>query len=673
MKNRINLKIKNLIMRERRVKRGIFFTLAIAFLVIPLLLLVSFYMNQSKTEITDESEKIRCEELHYWIEDVKRDLQRAVVIFGRRAAIYAIGQVVEKGQGFENYKFNCNKMCGVNCENFIYTENGSEAAISELVLCGTLYGENVTYMVNHTLREWIERILLHGRRMHFLTNMSLKEIKVIPKDAWNFAIIIENEISSKDERGMCFYRETPTSVISITPIIGLEDPLYPLNTNAQIIKYIYNCSMTINLNRVIGNGTNGNGTSTGTAVLYSNLGGENLYDKVCGVPNKENKIIVFDQAYGLINNPTIKECLDKFAGVIDYQDVGGDPNITSTYVYGTHDLNLTEGVCIWIRNSPSKHTVLRGISLEELNVSSCYGISDIDTYGLNCSERYPPGGSFFDRLDGNYFLGSKYLNQSKQFFNETRIGIESIVDIYELISHEISINENASWVDYLYWQNIYGEEIQGICNTFGYKFRLDCQHMEKYNITEQTSTTTSTTTTTTITTSITTTTITTTTTTISTTTIQTTTIATTTTTMVACSTYDTCVNCINNNCVWNIKVIHIPPPEGPDIIEWCDESCSGLATWCAPPNSCGGFTTTTTTTMTTTTTTISTTTTTLVCYDSDGGQNYYTYGYVLRYGLYYYDYCITSSRLREYYCSGNNVYSTTYYCGYNQCIDGRCI
>lgn len=656
MKKRTNLKI-------RRRRKGIFFTLAVAFLVIPLLLLLSFYINQSRSEITDESEKMRCEELHYWIEDVKRDLQRAVVIFGRRAAIYAIGQVVEKGDGFENYKFHCNKMCGVDCENFRYAENGSEAAISELVLCGTLYAQNVTYMVNHTLREWIERILQHGQRMHFMTNMTLKEIKVIPKDAWNFAIIIENEISSKDEREMCFYRETPASVISITSIIGLEDPLYPLNTNAQIIKYLHNCSITINLSRVIGNGTSGNGTGTGIVVLYSNLGGGSLYDKVCGVPNKEDKIIVFDQGYGLINNPTIKDCLNEFAGVVDYQDVGGDPNITSAYVYGTRNLNLTEGICIWIENSYAKHNVLRGISLEEMNISSCYEISNIEIYGLNCSQRYSSGGSFFDRLDGNYFLSEKYYTQSKEYFNETDIGIESIVDIYELIYHGISINENATWIDYLYWQNIYGEEIPGICNPYGYKLRLDCQHIGKYNITI--STTPVTTTTTSIATSTTST---------STTTTSTSTTISTTTTL-PCENYYSCEDCTSSGCVWNIYVG--TPPFFEDGNEWCGSSCSLLANTCKYSiTDCLQFTTTSTTlttTTTATTTTRTTTTTTVICYDSDGGRNYYVEGYVLRYGLYYYDYCVSSNVLREYYCVGNDVYSTTYNCGYYRCVDGRCI
>ncbi|MEM4347016.1 MAG: hypothetical protein QW802_00290 [Candidatus Altiarchaeota archaeon] len=140
-----------------------------------------------------------------------------------------------------------------------------------------------------------------------------------------------------------------------------------------------------------------------------------------------------------------------------------------------------------------------------------------------------------------------------------------------------------------------------------------CQGPGNSNCDKLTTTTTSTTTTsvtTTTTTSTTTSTITTTKMSTTTTTSSTTTTTTsTTTTTIPCYTYDSCNDCVSHSCVWNIRIVHVPPPEGPEIIEWCAESCLGLATWCAPPNSCGGFITTTTTT-TTSTTTVTTTTTT---------------------------------------------------------------
>ena len=79
---------------------------------------------------------MRCDELHYFVEDVKKDLDRAMSVFGRRAAVYAINYAVTQGTPLGDYEYQ-------NCTPFLFDGNGSEAAIAELVVCGTLNGNNV--------------------------------------------------------------------------------------------------------------------------------------------------------------------------------------------------------------------------------------------------------------------------------------------------------------------------------------------------------------------------------------------------------------------------------------------------------------------------------------------------------------------------------------------------
>ncbi|MCK4491922.1 MAG: hypothetical protein KAU03_04815, partial [Candidatus Altiarchaeales archaeon] len=43
-------------------------------------------------------------------------------------------------------------------------------------------------------------------------------------------------------------------------------------------------------------------------------------------------------------------------------------------------------------------------------------------------------------------------------------------------------NENATWVDYLYWQNESGCNAIGVCKGGGYEFKLDCTHAYKYQV-----------------------------------------------------------------------------------------------------------------------------------------------------------------------------------------------
>ena len=127
-------------------KKGYFFTIATIILMIPLIYLISFYSHISQTQMDDTIARIRCDELHYFVEDFDRDMERAVSIFGRRAAIYTINYTIETGKGLKDYEFTCTSQCGVNCSKFHFDTNGSEAAIGELILCGTIFGNNVTYM-----------------------------------------------------------------------------------------------------------------------------------------------------------------------------------------------------------------------------------------------------------------------------------------------------------------------------------------------------------------------------------------------------------------------------------------------------------------------------------------------------------------------------------------------
>ena len=85
-----------------------------------------------------------------------------------------------------------------------------------------------------------------------------------------------------------------------------------------------------------------------------------------------------------------------------------------------------------------------------------------------------------------------------------------------------------------------------------------------------------------------------------------------------------------------------------------------------------------TTTSSTTTITTSTTSTTTVkpsCFDSDGGLNALTPGYVqTANGSLYFDYCATNIIVNEYYCANNNVAYSFLDCPANyRCSGGACI
>jgi len=507
-------------------RKGFLFTIATIILIIPLIYLVSFYSGVSETQMEDTIGRIRCDELHYYVEDVKRDMGRAVTIFGRRAAANAIEDVIQTGVPLRDYTFQCTPQC--DCDKLIYPENGSEAAIAELIVCGTLHGENVTNMQDNTLPGWIERITEEGELMRFDVNITPFEIKVIPKDAWHFAIIIENKVRFSDKEGLCFYTENIMTAISNTSIIGLEDPLHLLENKER--KYILDCEDPVLPRTMAGCGVNGSGISGGLAVLYStDISDMNAYREYCRgesdiAPSDEelaNQVFVLNQAPGLLCAASgMKECFNAsmprhFGAIIAYEELTAGQwaqcDITVPWIMGTGDLDdvnpphhggdpdpecfngsfIESGDCIMVLTVEAcdMYYVFFGYGSTDVN-TSCYYVSDIEEhYNPECSssERYSNGPCFFDRLDGNLNLSERYVDQANETFGTTLIGIESFVDIYTLynlenLGYDVVVNSTYSWIDYLYWQNITGCDVVGYCEADNYSFNLDCPHAHKYNL-----------------------------------------------------------------------------------------------------------------------------------------------------------------------------------------------
>ncbi|MEM5879528.1 MAG: hypothetical protein QXU74_03490 [Candidatus Aenigmatarchaeota archaeon] len=91
------------------------------------------------------------------------------------------------------------------------------------------------------------------------------------------------------------------------------------------------------------------------------------------------------------------------------------------------------------------------------------------------------GASFLDRLEGKYFVQSKYFKQKP-------IGLESFVNKDKMLSTGLSINTSATNVDYLYFSNsnVRAYSISGMPSNF----RLDNEttiegktHLQIYNVT----------------------------------------------------------------------------------------------------------------------------------------------------------------------------------------------
>ena len=340
----------------------------IVFIMI-LVALILFYSEIHKKETKDASAMIRCDELHYFVEGVKEDLSRELEISGRRSAIYTIDVIGEYTRQqmkptpvcsnyvcwFSNDTYTCQQVISVSECTFNGTPptnttqlNGVEAAIAEMIIDGTLYSNESDFMINHTISQWISKIENKGREMGINTTITLTDITIIPFDGWQFLIVPTLRFNVSERTGQCYY-DDEVSTYSLAQTMGLEDPLFSLYVTIPIFsRYMCPCTEMEDTNITgcadkvsetsiitIGCGNAGNKSGSGSVVFCSTLPSGCSGGSICNATNKGEKILVIDTNFGVINNPNVTDCINGFAGVINYQNLAVSGNITIPWITGT--------------------------------------------------------------------------------------------------------------------------------------------------------------------------------------------------------------------------------------------------------------------------------------------------------------------------------------------------
>ncbi|MEM2918387.1 MAG: hypothetical protein QXY62_02680 [Candidatus Altiarchaeota archaeon] len=345
--------------------KGYFYTAITAALILISLLIIFFYSQTTELEIESMQKRISTDSLHYFVENLKVDYQNALEISGNRAITVLIGRILNSSENFAEYEMH-------QCNFFKYKTKGSQSAISELMLCGTLNGEKVSEMDNITLLNWTQRM----SRINDITieNLTIEDISIAMRNSWDIVIASSVYLSARDKANISNFNGI-LNVAQEISVEGFEDPLYYIKTNdSDLIRKFKKCD----------NFTTVNGT--------------------------------------IINT--------------------------------------------WISEK-------------------CYHSSN-DSYNAS---------SFFDRLDGKLNLSEKYATQSKIYFGNYEIGIESFVNLTEFFRHNLSLNfkDNKTyetWIDYLYWQGIEGNcrvnftINYAINETHNITFSIDQAHAVKYNISD---------------------------------------------------------------------------------------------------------------------------------------------------------------------------------------------
>ena len=209
-RNTINLRVENLILLNKKT-RGLFYSLAILVLIAPLIFIVMSYRDVAVTESAAKTSSVVSSEIKNYVESSENDFERALDISGRSAVASSVNFVVANGAPLAN----------------------STAALETLILNGSLNGIYLPLMQGNSITNWTAKMAAKGSKYFMNTSAGVNYVSVNQTNAFYLDVSSSITINATIDEYGTKISKTYLKTIQI-PLDGVEDPLYPLNSNGLI-------------------------------------------------------------------------------------------------------------------------------------------------------------------------------------------------------------------------------------------------------------------------------------------------------------------------------------------------------------------------------------------------------------------------------------------------------
>lgn len=195
-------------------KKGIFFTIMTIIFLSIFLFYFSIYSYQKSTEKEDVI-ALRITSIENFIKSAERDIERGLYISSFRAFLSLEEKISLNG-------------------TFINSINHS---FNELILNGTLEGEEKLLMQESTLNDWLQSIISKANKLNIVLNISFSDIYLYHEGPWHVTIGANFAINANDSTGIAWW-EQEEYITTLIPVIGFEDPLYIVNGYGRLTNLI---------------------------------------------------------------------------------------------------------------------------------------------------------------------------------------------------------------------------------------------------------------------------------------------------------------------------------------------------------------------------------------------------------------------------------------------------
>ncbi len=386
--------------------KGQVYSLIVMFLAVPLLLFTAFYITSSQGVNSAVAERVVADQEHEIEKSIEDDFARALEISAKRGLIAASDRVIATGVAMDN----------------------AASSMGELIMNGTLEGNDTYVMINNSLGDWKDRIL--GIDIGFELDLEFNGLLIENHDGFNLKLELDMFINVSDSLNISRI-DRRVNKEALASVEGIEDPLFPLNSRGYVDRIISRYPYPYYARKIV--------TGTGDA----GCSGSVSFDPSSPSPQE---ILVAHNASGVSG----------FGGVVsETADLPSVPCHIAGAANAVDEINRT------ILESGYNSVYLDNGTLGVWSLPLIEGI-DRGYY-------YPGAGpDILQRLEAN--------------LSENERGLETFVNIEELIDMGIEIEEGQSLVDHLYFSP--GSHAGSAVRGFPDWFRIDNEHALLYNISE---------------------------------------------------------------------------------------------------------------------------------------------------------------------------------------------
>jgi len=197
-------------MTMKKNKKGIFFTMAAIALALVLLLSLQ---TQNTREFQDQADvvSVRILAMNSFVKDVEQDLSKGLGIAGFRA-IASINEII-----------------ALNGTYIASLDTG----FSELLLQGTIEGQQPSLMQYSTFTDWADKIETQANKLGINVNFTIISVQLNQTNPWEVEIRAIINITLNDTKGTSSWKRQRT-IMAPVKIIGFEDPLYLVGTSGKV-------------------------------------------------------------------------------------------------------------------------------------------------------------------------------------------------------------------------------------------------------------------------------------------------------------------------------------------------------------------------------------------------------------------------------------------------------